>query len=96
MSLPSVSVIIPAYNAAPTIGKALRALRAQSYAGRLEVVVVDDGSSDETSSIIRTFPEVRLVVQQNAGPARARNRGAAEASGYILLFTDADCVPEPD
>jgi glycosyltransferase involved in cell wall biosynthesis len=94
MSLSSVTVIIPVYNAQDTIKEALEALSCQTYSGRIEIVVVDDGSSDGTADVIRKFPNVRYVHQDNAGPASARNRGAQEASGEILLFTDADCRPE--
>ena len=89
-----VSVIIPAYNAEHTIGNCLQSLMEQDWPGEFEVIVVDDGSADSTSQIVDGFTGVRLVRQSNAGPAAARNRGAAEAKGDIILFTDADCVPE--
>ena len=94
MSLPSVSVVIPAYNAQDTIGVALEALSHQTYTGRIEVIVVDDGSLDRTAETVRAFSNVRCLRQPNAGPASARNRGAGEASGELLFFTDADCRPE--
>jgi glycosyltransferase involved in cell wall biosynthesis len=94
MSLPSVSVVIPAYNTQDTIGVALEALSHQTYAGRIEVIVVDDGSLDKTAETVRALSSVRYVHQPNAGPASARNRGAREASGELLLFTDADCCPQ--
>lgn len=56
---------------------------------------MDDGSTDDTAAVVAQFPGVRLIRQSNAGPAAARNRGAREA-GAIVLFTDDDCVPEPD
>ena len=55
--------------------------------------MIDDGSSDGTAEVVRSFEGVRLIAQANAGPAAARNRGAVEARGEILLFTDDDCVP---
>jgi GT2 family glycosyltransferase len=58
--------------------------------------VVDDGSTDDTASVVKKFPRVRIVQQTNAGPAAARNRGAREARGSILLFTDDDCIPDPN
>lgn len=57
---------------------------------------MDDGSTDQTAAVVKAFAGVRLIVQSNAGPAAARNRGAREAQGSIILFTDDDCVPQPD
>jgi cellulose synthase/poly-beta-1,6-N-acetylglucosamine synthase-like glycosyltransferase len=61
-----------------------------------EILVIDDGSADNTADVVRSFPTVRLITQANAGPAAARNRGAAESHGSIILFTDDDCVSMPD
>lgn len=91
------SVIIPAHNAAATIGQTLDALAAQQGAGEYEVIVVDDGSSDSTPEVVSAHGRARLVRQTpSQGPAAARNRGAAEAAGHALAFTDADCTPAPD
>ncbi len=91
----TVSVVVPVYNGQNTIAACLESLLRQEVVGhRLEVIVVDDASRDETVRIVARYPGVRLVTQpQNAGPAAARNRGAREAVGEIVLFTDADCVP---
>ena len=92
---PLVSVIMPAYNALPYIGQAIRSVLEQDYSS-LELIVVDDGSSDGTPAAARYFGErVRVVEQKNAGPAAARNRGAAEARGELLAFLDADDVWAP-
>jgi len=89
------SVIIPAYNAGKTISACLGALADQSLpAHDYEVIVVDDGSEDGTGALARQYP-VRYFHQANRGPAAARNHGSREASGPVILFTDADCVPSP-
>lgn len=94
-SRPTVSVVLPARNAAQTLPAALQALAAQDRAPD-EVIVVDDGSSDATVAIAEASPVVTAVLRQApAGPGAARNRGAAAARGDLLAFTDADCVPEP-
>ncbi|MEA1958777.1 MAG: sugar transferase [Chloroflexota bacterium] len=91
-----ISVIVPAYNAEETLNECLAALEYQTVSRcDYEVIVVDDGSSDRTAEIARSCG-VRLIQQRNAGPATARNRGAREACGDLLLFTDADCAPAPD
>jgi lipopolysaccharide/colanic/teichoic acid biosynthesis glycosyltransferase/GT2 family glycosyltransferase len=93
---PSISVIIPAFNAAESLGECLNALEQQTAErAAYEVIVVDDGSSDGTSDTAATHA-VRLLRQEHAGPAAARNRGAEAATGGILLFTDADCRPAAD
>ncbi len=95
MSFPFVSVIVPAYNAAATLPACLAALAAQDYPrDRYEVIVVDDGSQDDTAALAAAAG-VRVIRQANAGPAAARNAGAAAAQGELLLFTDADCAPVP-
>jgi GT2 family glycosyltransferase len=91
-----VSIIIPTFNGAFRIGNCLNALLSQTAGRDAEILVVNDGSTDDTSDVIAHYPGVRLVTQTNAGPAAARNRGALEAAGAILLFTDDDCVPEPE
>jgi GT2 family glycosyltransferase len=93
---PYASVIIPTYNGANKIGRCLEALRQQDCTQRFEVIVVSDGSTDGTLEILRRFPEARVIKQANAGPAEARNRGAREAAGKILVFTDDDCEPFPN
>ncbi len=89
-----VSVIVPAYNAAATLDACLAACLTQSHSPH-EVIVVDDGSTDETAPIARA-QGVRVVQQRNAGPAAARNAGAWVAVGDVLAFTDSDCCPRRD
>jgi GT2 family glycosyltransferase len=91
-----VSIIVPTFNGAGRIGACLDSLSRQSAGRPIEILVVDDGSIDETATVVQTFPGVRLIRQSNAGPAAARNRGAREARGSLLLFTDDDCVPGPN
>jgi GT2 family glycosyltransferase len=93
---PQVSVIVPAYNGAATVDDCLRALLEQQTRRSYEIILVDDGSTDDTAHEVAAFaPRVRLVRQQHAGAAAARNRGVSAALGDILLFTDADCEPIP-
>ena len=91
-----VSIIIPAYNAAATIGRTLSALSKQNCFQPFEMIVVDDGSTDGTKEIVATFPTVKYIRQDNAGPAAARNHGAKVALGEYLAFTDSDCIPHED
>jgi glycosyltransferase involved in cell wall biosynthesis len=90
-----VSVVVPAYNAAKTIEICLDSLVKQNYSRKgYEIIVVDDGSKDETKSIILSYKQVRYIYQVNAGPASARNTGWKNAKGDIVVFTDSDCVLE--
>jgi glycosyltransferase involved in cell wall biosynthesis len=90
------SIIIPTYNGGRRIGHCLDALRPQVAGRNIEIIVIDDGSTDDTAVVVATYPEIRLITQANAGPAAARNRGASAARGKLLFFTDDDCVPMPD
>lgn len=87
----SVSVIVPLYNKARYIRRALDSIAAQSYRD-FEVIVVDDGSTDESGAIAAAYsdPRFRVVTQSNAGPGAARNRGASEARGEFIALLDAD------
>ena len=88
--MPVVSVIIPCRNASATIGKCLIALKNQDFNSEwVEIIVVDDGSTDDTAMIAVSFEIVVLQINPQ-GPATARNHGAKHATAPIILFTDAD------
>ena len=89
------SVIIPAYNSEKTIGNCIDAIRNQDFSEQYEIIVVDDGSKDETADAAEELGAV-VLKQKNSGPAKARNLGARNSKGEILVFTDADCEPEKD
>jgi glycosyltransferase involved in cell wall biosynthesis len=95
--LPPVSVVVAARNEEKTIGSCLDSLQALSYpADRLEIIIVDNGSTDQTRARVRAGGDgCRLVVEERRGPAAARNRGVAEAKHGVIAFTDADCVVDP-
>ena len=90
-----ISVIIPVYNAARPLRRALEAL-ARSTLRPLETIVVDDGSQDSTAAVAREFGCRMVSLSGNRGPATARNKGAAVARGAILFFLDSDTAVFPD
>ena len=97
-----ISVVIPTYNRLPILQKCLRALEAQVLEAPVdgfEVVLVDDGSSDDTVAWVEAhasaLPHVRLIQQSHGGPAQGRNRGVAEAKGDVIVFIDSDLVVTP-
>jgi glycosyltransferase involved in cell wall biosynthesis len=91
MNVPQVSCIIPVYNGERFLAESIESVLAQTYDCDLEIIVVDDGSTDGSADIARGFGgAVRYVHQENAGPAAARNRGLAEARGEFISFCDAD------
>ena len=84
-----ISVIIPAFNEEKTIGECLKSLKNQSYK-QIEIIVVDDGSSDSTRNLVKDFPNITLLAQSHKGPGQARNLGVVKSKGDILVFVDAD------
>lgn len=94
----NVSIIIPALNASRTLPSCLQACQAQILpAGvQLEIIVIDDGSTDGTPEIAKDANVQLIQHQTRRGAAAARNNGLAAAQGEIILFTDADCTPQPD
>lgn len=95
VNLPFVSVVVCCYNGADVLPEALRAIQKQRYKGGFEVIVVDDGSRDETFNVASSFKNVRVIRnEQNQGLAGSRNVGIAAAKGDIVAFTDDDCRPK--
>lgn len=95
---PDVSVVIPAYNEAAGIAATVLSMATSDYRGGIEIVVVDDGSSDDTAAIAEGLglPYVHVVRQANAGKPGALNRGIAEARSEILVLVDGDTVFQRD
>ena len=95
---PGISVIVPAYNESAGIAATVTSMVGSRYPGELEVIVVDDGSTDDTAAIVAglRLPEVRLIRQRNAGKPAALNHGIAVASHDILVLVDGDTIFEPD
>ena len=94
----TISVIIPAYNVEEYIDRCLNSVLSQTYSN-LEVIVINDGSTDSTAAIIKKYeidPRLMLITQQNAGVSAARNAGIAAATGELLTFVDSDDYLEPD
>ncbi|RIV83051.1 glycosyltransferase [Aurantiacibacter zhengii] len=94
---PKISVVIPVWNGERYMRKLLDALTRQTaMAESFEVIVVDNGSTDRTSEIVSGYTFVTLLSEAKPGSYRARNRALEIARGEYVLFTDADCVPDPN
>ncbi len=94
--LPLVSVVIPSYNSAATLAATLDSVIGQTWP-RLEIIVVDDGSTDDTAQVLARYaPRVRGLRQANGGLAAARNAGCAAATGTFIALLDADDLCEPE
>jgi glycosyltransferase involved in cell wall biosynthesis len=94
---PAVTIIMPTYNRGSYVGEAIdHLLELDSPVGRYEIVVVDDGSRDNTPDVLAAYADmdnVRVLRRVNGGPAAARNTGIAASRGQVLAFTDDDCRP---
>jgi glycosyltransferase involved in cell wall biosynthesis len=90
-----VSVVIPVLNRERFLREAIQSVLDQTYRP-FEVIVVDDGSTDDSVTIARSFPAVCVIEQPHAGPSVARNRGIAASKGEFLAFLDADDLMPPD
>ena len=95
---PGISVVIPAFNEEAGIAATVTSMLRSRYPGALEVIVVDDGSTDHTAAIVLglRLPGVRLIRQRNAGKPAALNRGIAEAAFDLLVLVDGDTILAPD
>jgi glycosyltransferase involved in cell wall biosynthesis len=94
-SSPAVDFIIPVYNAAEFLGAALESVLAQGYEP-VRIIVVDDGSTDESAAVAEASPGVLVIRQENQGPAAARNTGLAAAEAPYIALHDADDLLPPN
>ena len=90
--MPKVSVIIPTYNRAHLIGRSIQSVLNQTYQD-FEIIIVDDGSTDDTEDVIRNFNDSRIIYirhKENKGPSAARNTGIKASKGEFIAFQDSD------
>src|SRR5205085_9321810 len=90
---PRVSVVVCSYNGGATMEQCLQSLAGLDYPD-YEVIVVDDGSTDDSRAILARFPMVRAIHQSNHGLSAARNVGLRAATGTIVAYTDSDCFAD--
>lgn len=90
-----VSVIVPVYNSSAFILETIDTIYAQDYRP-LEIIIVDDGSTDDSAKLIQRFPDIKYIYQNNQGPGAAKNTGIRAAQGEYLAFLDADDLWKPD
>jgi len=92
-----VSVIIPAYKAMDCLPDCLQGLAEQNYPfGQFEVIVVDNGDNDDIEKLLDLYPWLKIVTEDRPGSYVSRNTGFRHATGDVIVFTDADCLPTPD
>jgi glycosyltransferase involved in cell wall biosynthesis len=92
---PLVSIVIPCYNAAGWIAAAVRSAQNQTYPN-VEIIVIDDGSTDRSTELLLQFPKIKLLNASHGGPSAARNKGLRLASGAWIQFLDADDILHPE
>jgi GT2 family glycosyltransferase len=92
---PSISLVICTYNGSKTLRKCLDGIARLTYPGKYEVLLVDDGSTDETPAIAKENPDIRVIRTTNHGLSSARNTGMHAAMGEIIAYTDDDAWPDP-
>jgi GT2 family glycosyltransferase len=93
---PRAAIVIPHFNDVVRLRKCLDALAPQMAAAPVEVVVVDNGSTQDIGAVVAAHPDVRFLKEPKKGAAPARNTGVRETTAPCLLFIDADCIPAPD
>ncbi|MDO8428256.1 MAG: glycosyltransferase [Candidatus Diapherotrites archaeon] len=97
ISYPSLSVLIPCYNASASILQCVQAIKNMDYPQPFEVIVIDDGSKDNSVALVKTVSGVRVIVKEkNSGKANCLNLGLKEAQGELVVCIDADTYPEKD
>ncbi|HIJ59787.1 MAG TPA: glycosyltransferase [Nitrospirae bacterium] len=93
----NVSIIVPIFNDARFIDKCIQSLKNQTYPKDLyEIIIIDDGSTDETAQVVGAVDGITYIYQDNNGPSIARNRGISIARGEFVAFTDSDCEVKND
>jgi glycosyltransferase involved in cell wall biosynthesis len=90
-----VSIVVPVFNGADFLGECLDSLVGQDYDGPIEIVVVDDGSTDESAAIAARYPGVLVVAREHEGLGRTRNAGIDASTGELIAFCDADDFYRP-
>ena len=95
MNKPFVSIIIPAQNAQATLKKCLDSIVHLHYDSS-QVIVVNDGSNDDTAAILKNYPHIAVITTEGKGPSYARNLALKEAKGEFVAFTDADCIVDSE
>lgn len=90
-SNPLISIIIPVYNGELYIKEAIESILIQEYEP-IEIIVIDDGSTDGSAKITKKFPKIKYIYQENSGPVKARNKALLLATGEFITFIDADDV----
>jgi len=95
VKLPLVSIIIPTHNRSSVLEKCLNSFLAQNYPkNKTEIIVVDDGSTDNTAKIAKIYPKINYYYQSNQGPSSARNLGINKCQGQIVLIVNDDTIPQ--
>lgn len=94
---PFISVVVPFYNSDKHLESCISALLSQTYpSSAYEIIMVDNNSTDNSTDLVRKYPQIILLSEAKKGSYAARNRGVAESKGRIIAFTDSDCVPCPE